>query len=159
MWSGLVQSKVRRLVAGIEMSQAGVEIAHPFNKGFERTHKCRTEEEREKILQGSLEFQAKDTETQTTDQTTDAVQTAAAEGAADTIPMPEGADKAPEEKDGEQTIYTTSFYIGIELKKDAKSLDISWPVAEFKRQCTDWPRYDENLNSIRCVHVRKYVHS
>ena len=72
--------------------------------------------------------------------------------------MPEGADKAPEEKDGEQIIYTTSFYIGIELKKDAKSLDISWPVAEFKRQCTDWPRYDENLNSIRCVHVRKYVH-
>ncbi|KAF2150849.1 Poly(A) polymerase PAPalpha [Myriangium duriaei CBS 260.36] len=156
MWSGLVQSKVRRLVAGIEMSQAGVEIAHPYNKGFDRIHKCRTDEERDKILQGSLEFQAKDTETQTTDQNKSAVQTAAAEGGADNMQLPEGTNDKAEEKDGEQTIYTTSFYIGIELKKDAKTLDISWPVAEFKRQCTDWPRFDENLNSIRCVHVRNY---
>ncbi|PNS17268.1 hypothetical protein CAC42_6951 [Sphaceloma murrayae] len=155
MWSGLVQSKVRRLVSGIEMAQAGVEIAHPFNKGFDRIHRVQSDEEREKVLQGSLEFQAKDTETETTDQVKSAVQAAAAEGS-ENMKMPESANGSAEDSEGPQTVYTTSFYIGIELKKDAKSLDISWPVAEFKRQCTEWPQYDEKLNSIRCVHIRNY---
>lgn len=156
MWSGLVQSKVRRLVTGIEQSQAGVEIAHPYNKGFDRQHQVRSIEEREKVLQGSLEFQAKDTETETTDQAKSAVQAAAAEGS-ENMKMPETTNGTTEDAEGLQTLYTTTFYIGIELKKEAKELDISWPVADFKRQCTEWAQYDEKLNSIRCVHIRKLV--
>jgi len=158
MWSGLVQSKVRRLVAGIEQSQAGVEIAHPYNKGFDRIHKCTSDDDRDKILQGNLDFQARDTETETTDQTKDPIQAAVAEseGSTENMKMPAATSEAIQgDANGIQTIYTTTFYIGIELKKDAKALDISWPVAEFKRQCTEWPQFDEKLNSIRCVHVRK----
>ncbi|KAF2218396.1 Poly(A) polymerase PAPalpha [Elsinoe ampelina] len=155
MWSGLVQSKVRRLVSGIEQSQAGVEIAHPYNKGFDRVHKVHNDDEREEVLQGSLKYQVEDIQTETTDQANSVIQAAAAEGA-ENMKMPEGTNGSTENDDGTSTIYTTSFYIGIELAKDAKSLDISWPVAEFKRQCTDWLQYDEKLNSIRCVHVRNY---
>ncbi|PSK57285.1 hypothetical protein B9Z65_427 [Elsinoe australis] len=155
MWSGLVQSKVRRLVTGIEQSQAGVEIAHPYNKGFDRQHQVRSNEEREKVLQGSLEFQAKDTETETTDQAKSAVQAAVAEGS-ENMKMPETTNGTTEDAEGLQTLYTTTFYIGIELKKEARELDISWPVADFKRQCTEWAQYDEKLNSIRCVHIRNY---
>lgn len=156
LWSGLVQSKVRRLVAAIETSQAGVELAHPFNKGFDRIHKCQNETDCEKVLQGSLEFQAEDTETKTTDETNSAVQQAAAAGGAETMKIPEGANDNADQKDGEQTIYTTSFYVGIELARDAKALDISYAVSDFTRQCREWPRYDEKLNSIRCAHVRNY---
>lgn len=153
IWSGLVQSKVRRLVTGIEQSQAGVEIAHPYVKGFDRIHNCQNEEQRDKILGGSLEFQAKGTETETTD-SANIKQVAAAEGSADKMEMPT-TNGAAQNANGVSTIHTTTFYIGIELAKDAKSLDISWPVAEFKRQCTEWPQYNEDLNSIRCIHIRK----
>ncbi|KAF4548625.1 Poly(A) polymerase pla1-like protein [Elsinoe fawcettii] len=153
MWSGLVQSKVRRLVTGIEQSQAGVEIAHPYNKGFDRVHKVESEEQRDEVLQGSLKYQIEETET--TDQANSVVQAAAAEGS-ENMKMPEATNGSTENADGTATIYTTSFYIGIELAKEAKSLDISWSVDDFKRQCKEWVQYDEKLNSLRCVHVRNY---
>lgn len=40
----------------------------------------------------------------------------------------------------------------------AKQLDITYPVADFKRQCQDWQQYNSELNSIRIVHTRKYVY-
>jgi len=157
IWSGLVQSKVRRLVTGIEQSQAGVEIAHPYVKGFDRIHACKNEEEKDKVLQGSLEYQAKDTETETTDRANNIKQAVAASGSADQMEMPTANGDEQGDKGGVITVYTTTYYIGIELSKEAKSLDISWPVAEFKRQCTEWAQYNEHLNSIRCVHIRKWV--
>ena len=155
IWSGLVQSKVRRLVTGIEQSQAGVDVAHPYVKGFERVHNIKSEEEKDKVLQGSMQFVSKG-ETETTDQANDIKQSVVAQGTANNLEMPTNGTKQ-EDQGSATTIYSTTFYIGIELAKDAKSLDISWPVAEFKRQCTDWPQYNENLNSIRCVHIRRWV--
>ena len=70
--------------------------------------------------------------------------------------MPTTDGTAQEDSTGVSTIYSTTFYVGLELAKDAKSLDLSWPVAEFKRQCTEWPQYNENLNSVRIVNIRKY---
>ncbi|KAF2092708.1 poly(A) polymerase Pap [Rhizodiscina lignyota] len=155
IWSGLVQSKVRRLVSGIEQSEAGVRIAHPFNKGFERVHQCNTEEEVDAVLQGSLEYQVTDIKTETTDENKDIKQTVAAEDSAETQQMPttNGAEAGT---DGKKTVYTTTFYIGIELVEGHKSLDISWPVTDFKRQCLEWPQYNQELNSVRTVHVRNY---
>jgi len=118
IWSGLVESKVRRLVTGIEMSQASVELAHPFNKGFERVHLCQNEEEISLVLQGSLQFQASGTKTETTDQTNDPIHVAAAQGNADNIEMPKpNGDEPAIRLDGPTTIYTTTYYIGIELTK------------------------------------------
>jgi poly(A) polymerase len=95
-WSGLVESKVRRLVSGIEMSDTGVECAHPFNKGFERIHSCKTEEEVDLVFQGDVRFQISE------------------EKAAEL----ETAIEAENGTNGEPKpvlIYTASYYIGLEL--------------------------------------------
>lgn len=117
-WSGLVQSKVRRLVTGIEMTpDAQVEIAHPFNKGFERVHQCKTEQEVDQVLQGDLKYQVEKTET--TDETKNIVQAAAAEDGEGkgNVPITNGdAPKVDEAADGTSTIYTTTYYVGIELQ-------------------------------------------
>ena len=172
VWSGLVQSRVRKLILAIETSNAGIEVAHPFTKGFDRVHRCKTDDEIEMVKQGSLKFQASDIQTETTDQTNDIKQSVAAQGESD-IHMPTAENgKAINETDDEgiSTIHTTTFYVGIELQKgrpnrcenaevltevDRKSLDISMPVNDFKWQCTEWPQYNADLNSIRIVHTRK----
>lgn len=170
VWSGLVQSKVRRLVSGIEQSQPNVQIAHPYTKGFDRIHKVKSEDEKDEVLQGSIKYQTSDVVT--TEEANNIKQQTAAQGDAEGLKMPTADAEAA--KDGSSTVHTTTYYIGIELKPgsftphiktiaewlifaDAKSLDISFPVAEFKRQCTEWAQYNENLNSIRIVHVKRYV--
>ncbi|KAJ9667226.1 polynucleotide adenylyltransferase [Coniosporium apollinis] len=153
VWSGLVQSKVRRLVAGIEQSDTGVALVQPFNKGFDRIHHCKSKDEEDQVCQGKLDFQVDKTET--TEEAKNIKQNAAAEGEGTNSKIPSG--ESPEvNEDGTTTIYTTTFYVGIELQDGAKSLDISYPVAEFKRQCTDWDQYNPNLNSIRIIHTRNY---
>jgi poly(A) polymerase len=116
IWSGLVQSKVRRLVSGIEQSEAGVDIAHPYNKGFERVHHCKTEEEIDSVLQGSVAYQVQDIKTETTDENKDIKQAVAAQDAAETQQMPI-ANGGETEADGTKIIYTTTFYVGIELSE------------------------------------------
>lgn len=154
IWSGLVQSKVRRLVSGIEQSQPNVQIAHPYTKGFDRVHKVKNEDEKDEVLQGSIKYQI--TEVKTTEEANDIKQQTAAQGDTEGLTMPTTNGEKQDDKDGPSTVHTTTFYVGIELKPDAKSLDISWPVAEFKRQCTEWPQYNEDLNSIRIIHVKSY---
>ncbi|KAF2461867.1 poly(A) polymerase Pap [Lineolata rhizophorae] len=155
IWSGFVQSKVRRLVTGIEQSNADVEIAHPFNKGFERVHRCKDEDEIDMVLQGDIRFQIPETKTETIDGVKDLAQGTNGDGEVEKAEMPASANGETTE-DGTQLIYTTTFYIGIELAPGAKSLDISFPVSDFKRQCTEWPQYNQNLNSVRIVHTRNY---
>lgn len=121
IWSGLVQSKVRKLVTGIEQSEAGVELAHPFKSGFKRVHRCRTEEEVDLVFQGDMRWLVSDTEPKTTDEEKDIKQTVVAEGAGDKLEMPT-ANGSNTNSDGTITIYTTTFYIGIELQEGITSL-------------------------------------
>jgi poly(A) polymerase len=107
-WSGLVESKVRLLVVSVEGHES-IAIAHPFNKGFERAHECKTEEEVERAKSGSLEYQVKDIPIETTN----------------TLQNPENGAIIKEDKiNGEQKVengskmtmvYTTTYYIGLEL--------------------------------------------
>ena len=125
IWSGLVQSKVRKLILAIEASDAGIEIAHPFTKGFDRVHHCKTDSDIEMVKQGSLKFQASDIKTATTDETNDIKQSVAAQGEG-SIHMPTGENgQVTSETNGEgiSTIYTTTFYVGIELEKGASRRD------------------------------------
>lgn len=118
IWSGLVESKVRRLVTGIETSQAGVELAHPFNEGFDRVHRCQSEEDIDMVLQGSLQFQAPDIKTETTDVANDPAHAAAAEGNGENLEMPKPSGEIlTTNGSGQVTIYTTTYYMGIELTK------------------------------------------
>jgi len=120
VWSGHVQSKVRRLVSAIENSDTGVAIAHPYVKGFSRVHRCKTEDEVDNILHGELKYQI-DT---TTEETTGIAAVLAGEDndqAAAGVSESEDSEKHDKmntpELDAEKNmiIYTTTYYVGLEL--------------------------------------------
>lgn len=114
VWSGAVESKVRLLVTNLETQEA-IAVARPFNKGFERVHRCKNEDEIEAVLSGDLRFQAANVKTQITDVANDPAHAAAAQGDADGMAIPDSNTDAMTNEDGEQTIYTTTYYIGLEL--------------------------------------------
>lgn len=120
IWSGWVESKVRLLVAGLE-DHPSIALAHPFNKGFERVHKCQTEEEVEKA-KSNLEFQIEEIPTNITPLRT--LGTAPGSGSIDHSKQLNGeAINQNAAIDGDQNItdnggtmvYTTTWYIGLEL--------------------------------------------
>lgn len=172
-WAGLVESKVRRLASGIEISQPGIGLARTFTKGFDRVHQCRNEEEIAYVLHGKLDYMVKDGKSNSIDLASDTANVDAiaenraviANGMSD---VPQTNGKVNGEPNGHgggeasndrpmATIYTTTYYIGLELSKDAKSLDISYPVTDFTRQCITNSQYDADTNAIKVIHTRKYV--
>lgn len=113
VWSGLVESKLRHLVGALDRKQI-IAIAHPFPKGFERVHVVKNNQEMEAVKNGSTQHVAKGTKTETTDETNNAAHQAAVQNTLENAEVPEPAHSAPE-NDG-QTVYTTTYYIGLELK-------------------------------------------
>jgi len=114
VWSGMIESKVRLLVTQLEQD-IHIEIAHPFNKGFERVHRIRNEEERDAVLNGSMKYQASDIKTETTDVVNDPLHMAAAQDGGENIAPSNGAEDTTMNGKEESTLYTTTYYIGIEL--------------------------------------------
>jgi poly(A) polymerase len=109
IWSGCVESKVRLLVVALE-GHDSIALAHPFNKGFERVHSCSTDEAIEKAKGGSLEYLVKDIPTETADSTLNP-------GGAGAIVKDEemNGDQKPNGDTKDTTVYTTTFYIGLEM--------------------------------------------
>lgn len=154
-WSGLVQSRLRRLITGIEQSDANsVELVQPFNKGIDRQHECKSDEEREATLGGSLDSQIG--QTKTVDQSADVKVQAVVQGDAAALEAASNGD-AGQQPAGIQPVWTTTFYLGIKLVEGAKNLDISWPIQDFRRLCTEWESFDNDVHSIQIKHVREYV--
>jgi poly(A) polymerase len=112
VWSGLVESKLRHLVGALDR-KSSIEVAHPFPKGFERIHNCKSEKEIEAVKAGSTQYQAKGTKTETTDATKDPTHAAAAENGGESITVPEPVQT---NETNDYTLYTTTYYIGLELK-------------------------------------------
>ncbi|KAK2780048.1 polynucleotide adenylyltransferase [Onygenales sp. PD_12] len=154
VWSGLVESKLRHLVGALDR-KSSIEIAHPFPKGFERIHVCKNEQEIAEVMSGSTKYQAKGTKTETTDETNDPQHAAAVQ--TDNMHMPETTQPNGE---NDHTIYTTTYYIGLELKPlvpgAARSLDISTDTHIFKNTCTSWAQYQPGINDLNITHVRNY---
>ena len=118
LWSGLVESKVRLLVADLDNDDL-INIAHPFNKGFERVHHCRNETEIEAVMHGDLRYQAKNIVTETTESANNPIHNIAAEGGADDISMPNGNGQV--DIASVSTLYTTTYYIGLQLTERTSS--------------------------------------
>lgn len=181
IWSGFVESKVRILVGELER-HSSVALARPFNKGFERQHLSKTDEESTEVQNGSLLYVTKDEEDPT-----------------DTIMKKEdGPDGHADNQDQEvkdedpmkpKRIYTTTHYIGLELAEGmcdprpprllasvhacwpslviiipnlnfgellgAKTLDLSYQVNAFKQMCSEWDKYSSELNFLSVQHVKK----
>ena len=123
IWSGYVQSRVRRLVSLIEASAKGVKLAHPYVKGFDRAHVCKVENINS-IMLGETKFQVKE--------------------------VPESIP------DGQIVLYTTTFYLGLEISDVVGELDISNAVREFCDQTTQWQSFVSNDNELKVVHTRCY---
>lgn len=136
VWSGLVESKLRHLVGALDR-KAIIAVAHPFPKGFERVHVVTNDEEMEAVKNGSTNYQAKGTTTETTDETKDPAHQAAAQAGMEnaTVPAPAEQTEKAEQKleSGNHTVYTTTYYIGLELKPlepgmSRLCLPLSWNV-------------------------------
>jgi poly(A) polymerase len=155
VWSGLVESKIRHLVGALDRKPT-IAVAHPFPKGFERVHIVSNEEEADAVKNGSTKYQDKGTKTETTDETKDAAHQAAA------LSGVENAEIEPVAKNANgdsHIIYTTTYYIGLELKPlepgASRSLDISTDAQIFKSTCTSWAGYQPGINDLSITHVRK----
>ncbi|KAK3109355.1 polynucleotide adenylyltransferase [Teratosphaeriaceae sp. CCFEE 6253] len=157
-WTGLVQSKIKWLMKGIEESDANsVELVQPYTKGFDRVHECNGADQLERTLDGSLEFQIKATKTSATDEHAD-IKAQIAQSDTDGVEAMaiDGETKVEEKKDGPQKVYTTTYYLGIGLNDGAKALDISVPVRSFSGDCQQWPGFNADMHSIRIKHIRNY---
>jgi poly(A) polymerase len=156
-WSGLCQARLRRLIMKVEELQGSVELAHPFNKGIERVHECLPGAQTDTVLQGGLDYQVKESET--TETAGDVQTQAAAQTDAEGMPVPaaNGENATETASDGKHRIYTTTYYVGIDLKPNQKSLDISYAIHDYKNIVTSADVYNPETNSIRVTHVRKYV--
>lgn len=156
IWSGLVESKLRHLVGALDRKEP-IAVAHPFPKGFERIHVVTNDQEAEIVKNGSTQYQAKGTKTQTTDETKDPAHAVAAQNGAANPTVPEPDNQSNNET---RTIYTTSYYIGLELKPlepgALRSLDISTDAQIFKSTCTSWPGYQPGINDLAITHVRNF---
>ncbi|EFQ33262.1 uncharacterized protein GLRG_08406 [Colletotrichum graminicola M1.001] len=76
VWSGYVESKVRVLVQGLEQHQS-IALAHAFNKGYERRHRCKNEEEVHQVQAGNMSFLVRDDEDHDTSPAKDKIETKA----------------------------------------------------------------------------------
>lgn len=109
IWSGRVESKVRHLVGKLESNES-ISLAHPFNKTFERVHRCRTDEEIEKAKGGSLEYLFKDIPAETIELKNEL------EGGTAVVKEEEvNGDKKSNSDENFTFVYTTTSYIGLEL--------------------------------------------
>ncbi|KAF1985175.1 Poly(A) polymerase [Aulographum hederae CBS 113979] len=152
LWEGTVQSKIRILTRGIEMYAADISVAHPYVKGFERVHQCKDENEVDQVLQGKLNHQIPETETKPVDERNDAKQAAAAEDGGENIKVKDSTIETNDQ--GVSTVYTTTFYVGLQLKPGAKRIDVTQASSDFKKACKDWPQYNDELNQVRVIHIK-----
>ncbi|KAI7971322.1 hypothetical protein EIK77_007376, partial [Talaromyces pinophilus] len=156
VWSGLVESKLRHLVGALDRKNI-ISVAHPFPKGFERIHVVKDDAEAEQVKNGSTKYQAQGTKTETTDETKDPAHTAAAENGAQDVQVPDPETNGAVDS---RTIYTTTYYIGLELKPlepgASRSLDISVDANIFKSTCTSWQGFQEGINDLSVTHVRSF---
>ena len=114
IWSGLVESKVRLLITSLEKVES-IELAHPFVKGFDRVHRCRTEDEVEKITNGDLQFQKEDVKTTPIDIKNGAEPGQGPETVVEGSAVKNGAVDQEGNSNESHTVYTTTYYVGIEL--------------------------------------------
>lgn len=150
-FSGLVESKVRHLVRDLEDQYDVISLARPYTKGFKRVHKCNNPEQVAEVKKGVMKYKSEET---TTVETTDPeLVTMNNDGAA----IPDAPDARTTDTDGVSTLYTHTFYIGLDLtQKAVKNLNISAPIQNFKSACTQWQPYDSNIHDLSIVPSKSY---
>ncbi|PWN41576.1 Poly(A) polymerase [Ceraceosorus guamensis] len=152
-WAGTVESRIRGLVMKLEQVTM-LQLAHPFVKGFNQVSQCLNDDEVRLVATGDIPKEV-------------AERTKKEE-------LPAGGDReALQKKDEEakkaeaegqgRTIWTTTFYIGLQVNKAPPTggvkqrLDISWPTTEFTSKVKQWEQYDESCMGISVRHIKRCV--
>lgn len=100
-FAGLVTSKVRVIVKGIEDGDAGIDLARLYPHAFDRIHQCETEDQIDRIKQGSLDYLVKK----------------------DTVAAG-GESSNGESAKKRHTIHTSTFYIGLTLPEVSEGISV-----------------------------------
>ncbi|KAG2013181.1 polymerase, variant 3 [Coprinopsis cinerea AmutBmut pab1-1] len=154
-WSGTVESRIRQLVMKLEYVESLI-LAHPFIKGFDQVSYCLNEDEVKAVVQGEI---------------------------SEAIASRKKEDI--EGKEGSQTVYTTTFYIGLAIQPKPgtipllspcstrspvltvsqldplagavgpRRLDISYPTQDFSKLVKMWDKYDESKMGIIVRHIKR----
>lgn len=94
-----MESKLRHLVMKLEQIET-IKLAHPFNRGFDKVHFCATEEEGISVAHGEIRSVG----------IHDGVKTAETD-----LKDQNGDSESKEEGDSKVKVYTTTYYIGLEI--------------------------------------------
>jgi poly(A) polymerase len=165
-WASFIESRVRHLVMKLDM-HASIRLARPFNKGYDRVHRCQTDTQIQQVKAGSLAYLVKPEDPEKTDIKSeiksDRVKTEKSE--ANGVKGEQNGDvkleDIPEKPENgtppEVEIYTTNHYIGLQVNDGAKSLDLSREVNEFKAFCMSNDKiFDEKLMGLTVQHLRSF---
>jgi poly(A) polymerase len=147
-WSGLVESKVRIFVMQLESIQ-DIKLARPFTKGFKRVHKCADESQVREVQRGSMKYKVD--ETKTVETTDPELVTTNGEGAA----VPSADNAQPENDQGAHTVYTYTFYIGIDTVAKG-SLNLVPAFQAFKDVCENWPSFNRDIHFLSLASSRSW---
>jgi poly(A) polymerase len=139
-WSGLVESKVRLFVMQLDL-MPDITFARPFTKGFKRVHKCENEAQIREAQRGSTKYKSE--ETKTVETTDPELVTTGGEGAA----VPAAKEAKAETKEGYHTVYTYTFYIGIDTVPKA-SLRLVSAFQDFKDVCERWTGFNRDMHAL-----------
>jgi poly(A) polymerase len=143
----------------------GITLAHPFKSSFDKVHYCTTDDEAAQVATGEMIRHLKA-------ETTNLQKTALVGGTeVEPVQNAKGDTLTP------QTVYTSTFYIGLNISlKDgelpstprhsveangvattgeARKLDISWPSQEFYDICRHNTSYNEDSMNVSIKHIRK----
>ncbi|CAI2163241.1 9989_t:CDS:10 [Funneliformis geosporum] len=133
-WSGMVESRIRHLISKLE----GVDnlcLAHPFVNGFDKVHRCATEQEANDVSHGTYNLKS----------------TSEGNG---TGSSKNGNENGSDSSDC-RTVHTTTFYVGLDVEPRAagattapRQLNISWPTSEFIKLVKSWDKYDDRNMGI-----------
>ncbi|KAF0484400.1 PolyA polymerase [Gigaspora margarita] len=131
-WSGRVESRVRYLISKLE-SIGSLALAHPFAKGFNKIHHCINDQMVKDVMRGVFDSTSINdkNDTELSQNIQDVTDTA-----------------------NIRVIYTTTFYIGLEIESGSRQLDLTWPTQEFIKFVKGWDKYDEKSMGITIRYVK-----
>jgi poly(A) polymerase len=130
IWSGFVESKVRVLVSTLERHPS-IAIAHPFNKGFDRLHRVKNDEEFGAVLDGQLNYLIKEEEEDSSKENGENGEPKAVDSEQAATAGGENGAKPEGLPDIGSKIYTTTHYIGLELAEGMCALGFFRLLTEF----------------------------
>jgi len=154
-WAGAVESKIRHFIGGLDANTKMIKLARPFTKGFKRVHRCESDEQIKAVKRGEMKYKVEETKTiESTDP--DLV---AANGAG-TATNDDDAAPAIADVPGAQTVYTYTYYVGIDptaLLEQTKNLDIQAETSSFKDRCYGWEKIEINKHSVEVVPCKNWM--